>query len=458
MNACINTNDPAFKVLAKRYESPVLAELLIYEMRKENIIDNNEIPSIITVKKFLKNRVITAEKTIDTIITNQQHLTEQLIKDVLQGIISKYKGQYYITQGNVTGIQSSFVINDVYMPHYDLMLRLQKKYPKIFEIVDTPSHRVKVIKLHEISFEDYKNAIDDLKDLLREEYQIAYKDRIDELAKGGNFEDDYELLLNPKYELAIKLQELFNQLYPAIKINFSAIPKWQKSTEIEYFHPVGQANIKAMKILIDENRQELDTSAHEYVHHYIAWFRNTPIVQEAIKKWGSEEKLVQAIGEQAVKQKGEAWTWWKEFLQWVITLFDNLSTKNKEDLKNILTDAFLTGMNLETHKIITKKESRELAKKTTRGIYNQERQYSQYLDSLNKLNTNPILQNNQQEQVKKFVELQERLNNKEFLEGAKNAFESSEELQNVYYDSLDEDKFEKIFNNLFINKIIEKKC
>ncbi len=41
----------------------------------------------------------------------------------------------------------------------------------------------------------------------------------------------------------------------------------------------------------------------------------------------------------------------------------------------------------------------------------------------------------QQEQVKKFAELQERLNNKEFLEGAKNAFESSEELQNVYYEA-----------------------
>jgi hypothetical protein len=62
--------------------------------------------------------------------------------------------------------------------------------------------------------------------------------------------------------------------------------------------------------------------------------------------------------------------------------------------------------------------------------------YSQYLESLNKPNTNPILQGNQQEQVKKFAELQERLNNKEFLEGAKNAFESSEELQNVYYEAL----------------------
>ena len=55
--------------------------------------------------------------------------------------------------------------------------------------------------------------------------------------------------------------------------------------------------------------------------------------------------------------------------------------------------------------------------------------YSQYLDSLNKPNTNPILQINQEEQVKKFTELQERLNSKEFLEGAKNAYENSEGLK-----------------------------
>jgi predicted kinase len=55
--------------------------------------------------------------------------------------------------------------------------------------------------------------------------------------------------------------------------------------------------------------------------------------------------------------------------------------------------------------------------------------YSEYLESLNKPNTNPILQDNQQEQVKKFKELQERLNNKEFIEGAKNSYESSKELQ-----------------------------
>ena len=88
-----------------------------------------------------------------------------------------------------------------------------------------------------------------------------------------------------------------------------------------------------------------------------------------------------------------------------------------------------------------------------------DRHAESYTQMLEDIKSEPISNFDvQEEQVKKFAELQERLNNKEFLEGAKNAFESSEELQNVYYDSLDEDKFEKIFNNLFINKIIEKKC
>src|SRR5690606_15148831 len=81
----------------------------------------------------------------------------------------------------------------------------------------------------------------------------------------------------------------------------------------------------------------------------------------------------------------------------------------------ILTDAFLTRQNLNNVSNNT---------------------FQQFQQSLNKPNTNPILQGNQQEQTKKFAELQERLNNKEFLEGAKNAFESSEELQNVYYEAL----------------------
>jgi len=134
---------------------------------------------------------------------------------------------------------------------------------------------------------------------------------------------------------------------------------------------IGQANIQAMSVLIDAMNKREDTLPHEYAHHYIAWFRNTPLVQEGILKWGSEEALVQSIGEQAVKQKGEAWSWWKKFTEWVMSLFDNLSTKSKEELTNILTDAFLQGVDLQTGKIgISEERSRELAAKAS-GIFNQ---------------------------------------------------------------------------------------
>lgn len=109
---------------------------------------------------------------------------------------------------------------------------------------------------------------------------------------------------------------------------------------------IGQANIKAMTVLIDAINKKADTLPHEYAHHYIAWFRDTPIVQEGIKKWGSEEALVQSIGEQVVKQKGEAYNWWNEFVKWIINQFNSLSKLQKEELTQILTDAFLTRQDL----------------------------------------------------------------------------------------------------------------
>lgn len=120
----------------------------------------------------------------------------------------------------------------------------------------------------------------------------------------------------------------------------------------------GQANIEAKTVLINSLLQSQDTLPHEYAHHYIAWFRDTPIVQEAIKKWSSEEALVQAIGEQVVKQKGEAWNWWKKFTQWLQDKFDKLSSKDKEELKNILTDAFLTRQDLGAIKVPSSTASR----------------------------------------------------------------------------------------------------
>lgn len=123
---------------------------------------------------------------------------------------------------------------------------------------------------------------------------------------------------------------------------------------------IGQANIKAMSVLVDAVNQKQDTLPHEYAHHYIAWYRNTPIVQEAIKKWGSEEALVQSIGEQVVKQKGEAYNWWKKFVEWIMNQFNSLSKLQKEELTQILTDAFLTRQDLSFGQSQTGKDATAL--------------------------------------------------------------------------------------------------
>jgi len=103
---------------------------------------------------------------------------------------------------------------------------------------------------------------------------------------------------------------------------------------------IGQADIKAMTVLIDAKNQKLDTLPHEYAHHYIHYFKDSPLVKEAIKRFGSIEKLVQAVGEQAVRQAGEAYNWWKRFTNWI------LSKLSDKEVLQILTDSFLARKDL----------------------------------------------------------------------------------------------------------------
>jgi len=140
------------------------------------------------------------------------------------------------------------------------------------------------------------------------------------------------------------LQNVLNSQYPEILMQVENRPKAPKGKKVI----VGMAIPTALKIVIDATNANKTTVPHEYAHIYIAWYRNTIIVQEAIRKHGSEEALVQAIAEQSVEQKGEAYSWWEKFVAWILKRFRNLSVLNKQQLTNILTDAFLTRTNLIT--------------------------------------------------------------------------------------------------------------
>jgi len=162
----------------------------------------------------------------------------------------------------------------------------------------------------------------------------------------GFYENRVTNILNKKYKGKI---EKYTDEHGAVWNKLKLSEEYKNSiilNQVKQGKIAGQANIEAATALIDASIAGTDTLYHEYAHHYIAWNRDSALVQEAIKKWGSEEALVQAIGEQSAKQKGEAWNWWLRFTAWLLGDLNDLSKFDKETLKNVLTDAFLERQNL----------------------------------------------------------------------------------------------------------------
>jgi len=127
-------------------------------------------------------------------------------------------------------------------------------------------------------------------------------------------------------ELALLLREI----YPNIEIDALTNPNLRGQAQVEGY--------MAGRVLLNAALENQDTLPHEYAHHYIAWFRNAPIVQRGIKQFGSEEALVQAIGENSVK----ALKWYNRFFNWIKGLFNE-----KQDTLNEITKAFLSGRTLD---------------------------------------------------------------------------------------------------------------
>lgn len=159
------------------------------------------------------------------------------------------------------------------------------------------------------------------------------------------YEEKKKEKLLEKEELQNKLLKIFSEKYPEIKININDFPYERDLKDILLQQNngkiIGQANIKALEILIDAVNKKEDTLPHEYAHFYINWFKNNPIVKEGIKRFGGEEKLVQAIGEQVVKQEGEAYNWWKKFTNWILNLMSD------KEILQVLTDSFINRIDLE---------------------------------------------------------------------------------------------------------------
>lgn len=173
---------------------------------------------------------------------------------------------------------------------------------------------------------------------IKENYEIIAKEpnQIKSIDNQGTFSTQDNNIYNQEAatqnttgrnkELALLLQEI----YPNIEVSALTDPNLRGQAQVEGY--------MAGRVLLNAALENQDTLPHEYAHHYVAWFRNTPLVQRGTKQFGSEEALVQAIGENSVK----ALKWYNRFFNWLKGLFNE-----KQDNLNEITKAFLSGRRLD---------------------------------------------------------------------------------------------------------------
>lgn len=150
-----------------------------------------------------------------------------------------------------------------------------------------------------------------------------------------------------------QLAKLLHALYPDIEIGVLTDPNLRGQAQVEGY--------MAGKVLFNALLENQDTLSHEYAHHYVAWFRNTPLVQRGTKQFGSEEALVQAIGENSVK----ALKWYNRFFNWIKGLFNE-----KQDTLNEITKAFLSGRRLDNSYFFGKEIHNQKAVEVPEAINN----------------------------------------------------------------------------------------
>lgn len=196
---------------------------------------------------------------------------------------------------------------------------------------------------------------------IKENYEIIAKEpnQIKSIDNQGTFSTQDNNIYNQEAatqnatgrnkELALLLREI----YPNIEIDALTNPNLRGQAQVEGY--------MAGRVLLNAALENQDTLPHEYAHHYVAWFRNTPLVQRGTKQFGSEEALVQAIGENSVK----ALKWYNRFFNWLKGLFNE-----KQDNLNEITKAFLSGRRLDNSYFFGKETHNQKAVEVPEAINN----------------------------------------------------------------------------------------
>ncbi|RME55932.1 MAG: hypothetical protein D6790_15455 [Caldilineae bacterium] len=141
--------------------------------------------------------------------------------------------------------------------------------------------------------------------------------------------------------------------YYKILINDATIGRGRLMTRSGKGRIIGQARLRALKIVLDSEHATAETVAHEYAHYYVAWFRNHPVIKKLMEAFGGEEALVERLGQLAlgVPADGEA-----AFGAIASLLNEGLEGADREHLAELVARVFRSGVSLETGALLTKED------------------------------------------------------------------------------------------------------
>lgn len=281
----------------------------------------------------------------------------------------------------IEGIEEQLYGNDPEYKHYreegSLINKMHKKELEIYKdkLKDLQT-QLQTKSKEELDYDINKKWNDEVEDInkydgiipninsgdaIKENYEIIAKEpnQIKSIDNQGTFSTQDNNIYNQEAatqnttgrnkELALLLREI----YPNIEIDVLTNPNLRGQAQVEGY--------MAGRVLLNAVLENQDTLPHEYAHHYVAWFRNTPLVQRGTKQFGSEEALVQAIGENSVK----ALKWYNRFFNWLKGLFNE-----KQDNLNEITKAFLSGRRLDNSYFFGKETHNQKAVEVPEAINN----------------------------------------------------------------------------------------
>jgi len=149
--SCINKSDKGYRALANVY-GDALAEAFVrsYPLNKGGENADYYIPTNTEVKFWLTEQKNNISKNIKRALKINPYMSEDAIKHLLKGVISKYKGTYFITTGwlyNGSQALTQETLKTVYEPNLKIMEGLYQEFPEIFTLRGTKNRNTVVVEI-----------------------------------------------------------------------------------------------------------------------------------------------------------------------------------------------------------------------------------------------------------------------------------------------------------------------